>query len=114
PAMPYYRMEGAYADPLTAKLTKRLVFTSWRFVPRSIAALLSYEAERRMHGREVSAGGLLKFGRTDGRLSGMAVLALMYPSSFLARACDPIAISRELSSGSAGPASIGASALVSA
>jgi hypothetical protein len=96
PSIPYYQMEGAYADPAVAKLTKRLVFTSWRFVPRSIAALLSYEAERRMHGSEVSAGGLLKFGRSEGRLTGMAVLALMYPSSFLARACDPITLGREL------------------
>jgi hypothetical protein len=99
PAVPYYKMDGAYADPGAAKLTKRLVFTSWRFVPRSIAALLSYEAELRMHGREVSAGGLLKFSRSDGRLTGMTVLTLMYPSSFLARACDPLALARELGPG---------------
>jgi len=114
PALPYYQMEGAYADPAVAKLTKRLIFTSWRFVPRSIAALLSYEAERRMHGREVSKGGLLRFGRSDGRLTGMAVFALMYPSSFLARACDPIALSRAVASDSSSSGTVTAAELLEA
>jgi hypothetical protein len=114
PALPYYRMDGPYSEPAAAKLTKRLVFTSWRFVPRSIAALLSYEAELRMHGREVSAGGLLRFGRSDGRLAGMTVLALMYPSSFLARACDPLLLARELSPGPASTPLYDASELLAA
>lgn len=99
PSLPYYQLGGAFADPRVQGFTKRLVFSSWRLVPRAIAACLSYEAERRMIGRTGEGANtpearrkhtqLLRFGRSDGRLTGMPVLALMYPSAFLARACDP-------------------------
>lgn len=98
PALAYYRLEGAHADPRLKGFTKRLVFTSWRFVPRAIAGLLSFEAERQMHGatRRKAKASLLRFARVEGRPTGMPVLALMYPSSYLARACDPLRLSREL------------------
>jgi hypothetical protein len=104
PSLPYYGLRGAFADPDVAPFTKRLVFSSWRFAPRAIAALLSYEAERRMLGeraidysREARGPrtGLLRFGRAEGRLTGMPVLALMFPSAFLARACDPARLAAE-------------------
>ncbi|HMS72147.1 MAG TPA: hypothetical protein PKB03_03865, partial [Baekduia sp.] len=48
PSLPYYEPEGAYADERLQTFTKRLVFSSWHLVPRSVSLLLSYEAERRI------------------------------------------------------------------
>lgn len=107
PSLPYYEPEGAYADERLQTFTKRLVFSSWHLVPRSVSLLLSYEAERRMtkafdakarnttKARE-GRGGLLAFTRTDGRLTGMPVLGLLYPSTALATACDPLVLGEEL------------------
>ncbi len=101
PALPYYRPRGVFAEQPLQTFTKRLVFTSWQFVPRAIAGLVSYEAERRMLGDRAprrSGRGLLRFSTDEGRLTGMPVLAMMYPSSFLARACDPLVLSRAVAS----------------
>lgn len=99
PSLPYYRLAGPFGAPEVAGFTKRLVFSSWRMVPRAIAGLLSYEVERRMvEGDEAAVNtaeerkkrrGLLRFSVADDRLTGMPVLALLYPSLYLARACDP-------------------------
>jgi hypothetical protein len=108
PSAPYYRLAGPYADPALGGFTKRLVFSAWRVVPKVIAALVSYEAERLM----ISSGpsdqpaentlearkrrrGLLQFTRSEGRLTGMPVLGLLYPSVVLARDCDPVALAAE-------------------
>jgi len=104
PAWPYYKPEGEFARPGAQNLTKRLIFSSWQVVPKVVAALLTYEAERRMLGvsPEGEAGGqgpearkkrrgLLRFSESKGRLTGMAVLGLMYPSSCWPRKCDPLA-----------------------
>ena len=48
PSVPYYNLTGAFADLAMARFTKRLVFSSWQVVPKAIAMLVSYEAERRM------------------------------------------------------------------
>lgn len=45
PSLPYYQMRGAYRN--AKEFSKVLVFSSWEMVPRMIATLLSYEAERR-------------------------------------------------------------------
>jgi hypothetical protein len=98
PSLPYYRPSGAF-DGL--RLTKRLVFSCWQVVPRAVATLLSYEAERQMVGLFDSEASntaaarkkhkpLLALSKSDERLSGMPVLGLMYPSTFLARHCDPV------------------------
>ena len=99
PSQPYYRLEGVYGPPEVADFTKRLVFSSWRVVPRAVAGLVSYEVERRMLSGDEGAintpearktrRGLLRFAVADERLTGMPVLALLYPSIYLARACDP-------------------------
>ncbi len=96
PSLPYYQLEGPYAEPELQRFTKHLVFSSWRFVPRAVASLVSYEAERRMSDGGNRDAKLLRFSKDDGRLTGMPVLATMYPSLFLAKACDPLTISREL------------------
>lgn len=99
-ALPYYGPAGAYADPVLRGLTKRLVFGSWTVVPKMLTCLLSYEAERRMI-RMVETSPvntpdarrarrpLLTFTFSQGRLTGMPVLGVLYPSLALARFADP-------------------------
>jgi hypothetical protein len=98
PSLPHYRLSGAFED--ATHFTKRLVFSAWRVVPRVIAGMLSYEAERRMLEGDNEASNtpemrkkwkpLLRFARDkNGRLSGMPVLAILYPSCYLASSCDP-------------------------
>lgn len=101
PTRPHYRLESVYAGEEAKRFTKRLVFSSWQVVPKMLAALLSYEAERRMMhqlpevpdntpaARERHAR-LLQFQASGGRLTGMPVLALLYPSVALARLADPL------------------------
>lgn len=48
PVAPYYGLSGPFAEPWLSSLTKRLVFSSWKVVPKAISVLLSYEAERQM------------------------------------------------------------------
>src|SRR5437868_13489675 len=50
PSWQYYEPEGEFAQPGAQKLTKRLIFSSWQVVPKVVAALMTYEAERRMLG----------------------------------------------------------------
>lgn len=101
PSLPYYQLGGVYADSKQVKFTKRLIFSSWRVVPKMIATLLSYEVERRMvcsfedaPENTVEARKrrrpLLRFARADDKLTGMPVLGLLYPSTVLARECDPL------------------------
>jgi hypothetical protein len=101
PSLPYYAPDGPFAEPQLSHFTKRLMFSAWHVVPKAIASLISYEAERRMlqgsrRGDETRTrqlervGGLLKTTRSDGRLSGMPVLALLYPSVTLSRLGDPL------------------------
>jgi hypothetical protein len=80
-------------------LTKALIFSSWSMVPDAVAAILSYEAERKMG---VGSGGQRYFSRVrprpiqfrqdQGRLTAMRAMNLMYPSPTLARLADPLAI----------------------
>lgn len=102
PSWQYYTPEGEFANPAARSLTKRLIFSSWQVVPKAVAALVTYEAERRMLGvgPEGDPGsqtpearrrrrGLLRFSVADGRTTGMPVLGLMYPSFVLAAEADP-------------------------
>ncbi len=66
PSLPYYRAGTSYDSALHSTdagtgageeasagltgLTKRLVFSAWRVVPRAVSSLVSYEAERRTIG----------------------------------------------------------------
>ncbi len=102
PALPYYSPGSPFDGEHVDKASKRLVFSSWTVVPKVIAALVSYEAERRMvssgSGPPPSntpedrrrAGQLLRFTRSKGRLTGMKVFALLYPSAALAAVGDPL------------------------
>lgn len=44
PSIPYYEADGAYKD--SWGYSKTLIFSSWKLVPRMVASLVSYEAER--------------------------------------------------------------------
>ena len=102
PSLPYYELAGAYAEPDLRSFTKRLVFSAWTVVPKAIAVLTSYEAER----RTLSAAGdqrayddrpvtpPLQFRVAGERPAGMPALALLYPSLALARAGDPLEVAR--------------------
>lgn len=101
PALPYYHPAFPFGD-LEAKAKKMLVFSSWRVVPKVIATLLSYDVERRLFselgpyrnapGTRKKLSNLLRFGRSKGRLTGMPVFALLYPSEVLANLADPLAL----------------------
>ena len=95
PSLPYYDSGHSKA----ARPSKALVFSSWSMVPDAIAAILSYEAERRMEVKQAGMGYFdpqrprpLQFRRVQGRLAGLRALLLIYPSPLLARKADPLDI----------------------
>ena len=103
PSLPYYETAGAYAEPELRNFTKRLIFSAWTVVPKAIAVMLSYEAER----RAVHAAGYkdrryddrpvtppLQFRMSGDRPAGMPALALLYPGLVLARFGDPLEVAR--------------------
>ena len=110
PSLPYYELAGPYAEPQLREFTKRLVFSSWAVAPKAIGTVISYEAERRIAERAARASsaaawtqydatrptGLLTFQKTDGRLTGVPALGLLYPSVTLAEAGDPLDVARTL------------------
>ena len=49
PSLPYYEPQGIYKN--ASNFSKTIVFSSWEMVPRMIAGLLSYEAERKTTGK---------------------------------------------------------------
>ena len=104
PSLPYYETgRRLRRSRRSGKFTKRLIFSAWSVVPKAIAAMLSYEAER-----AASAAGLadrgydhttsppLQFRMADNRVASMPVLALLYPSLTLAQEGDPLEIARTL------------------
>jgi hypothetical protein len=107
PSMPYYQPGGNFSDINPMDTTKRLVFSSWQVVPKVIAAIVSHEAERQAiaqlpagdHGTIENSGkgrkkitALLRFQYTDGRLTGMPVLSLLYSSSLMSEVFDPACV----------------------
>lgn len=101
PSLPYYSLRSPFAELAATQFTKRLVFSNWQVVPKVVATLLSYEAERQMvtgldKGAQNTPEGrkairpLLNFTRSKERLTGMPVLGLLYPSFFLAERFDPL------------------------
>lgn len=112
PSLPYYETSDAYADPELRNFTKRLIFSAWSVVPKVIAVMLSYEAERLSYGAErraIEAAGYtgrryedrpitppLQFRMNGDRPAGMPALALLYPGLTLARLGDPLEVARAL------------------
>lgn len=105
-SLPYYQGAEPFTAPGLAGVTKRLVFSCWRVVPKAIASLLSYEAERRMirsfrkKSRNTTEARkkrrpLLRFTFSKGRPTGMPVLGLVYPCRTLSNRLDPLTLFRE-------------------
>lgn len=106
PALPYYKLEKPFTEEGAAGITKRLIFSCWKVVPKVVAALTSYEAERQaMCSLDPDATNttkarkarrpLLRFAMSDNRLTGMPVLGMIYPAFRLAQLCDPLVLRRE-------------------
>jgi hypothetical protein len=106
PTLNYYEADGPFMVPELARSTKRLVFSAWHMVPRAVASLISYEAERCMmrapHPRKpltqedwTKQRGLLRFRISAERLTGLPLLLLVYPCLVFARDCDPRELARE-------------------
>jgi len=106
-SLPYYKHYGNYGKKELQDYTKSLIFSSWQVVPKAIASICSYEAERRqvqefMHEElkydllHKKRSPLLVFREKDGWLSGMGNLTLMYPCMTLVEAIDPLGIALEL------------------
>lgn len=105
PSRPYYEMQGVYKG--TECSTKTLIFSAWEMVPRMLASLLSYEAERRTVGklardyqdRDVHyfysgekryPSARMNFSVRNGLPGSMTLFCLLYPSKFLSECYDPI------------------------
>ena len=95
PSLPYY----GDSDTNGARTSKALVFSSWSMVPDAVAAVLSYEAERRMGVKKAGMGYFdrrrprpLQFRMAQGRLVGLRALLLIYPSPLIAEVSDPLDI----------------------
>ncbi|NLB18659.1 MAG: DEAD/DEAH box helicase family protein, partial [Syntrophomonadaceae bacterium] len=109
PSRPYYEAGGPFTR--MKDFSKVLVFSAWEMVPRAIATLVSYEAERRTVGELIKKSpnpekenrsyfpGIkkvrfpaprLKFSIRDGKPANMALMTLLYPSVTLAEAYNPI------------------------
>lgn len=109
PSLSYYRAAaGPYAQEHLQDFTKALVFSSWRVVPKVVAMLCSYEAERRVvTGFDPSAQyhtddrrrrrPLLVFSFSQQRLTGMRNFCLLYPCAALAQGVDPMTLASPLS-----------------
>ena len=105
PSKPYYEPQGVYKT--ATSFSKTIVFSSWEMVPRMIAGMLSYEAERKTTGKLARANpnteahyfhtgekrypvARLNFSVSDGKPNAMTLFCLMYPSRFLANCYNPI------------------------
>jgi hypothetical protein len=108
PCIPYYPLTGAFTD--TEGFSKTLLFSSWKMVPRMIAALLSYEVERLTIGNPVFSNPddteaekhyyfkkkrsprpifTFKLDYRTGEPGQMNNFMLTYPCQFLASLYDP-------------------------
>lgn len=111
-SLPYYAVPGPFAELRTSNFTKRLVFSAWKMVPRAVSTLISHAADvRTIEALEAKVGRagskerwptpLLRIQEdADGRLTGLPLMLLLYPSISLARV-DPLRIAAD-SMGSSG------------
>jgi hypothetical protein len=100
PSLPYYAGEGMFGDPRLKNVTKRLVFSAWRVVPKAIALLVSHEVERGLFAGDAMGASIhdvrtrttapLEFRREADKLGGLPVFSIVYPSRYLAERADPL------------------------
>jgi hypothetical protein len=120
PCSPYYSVsDGPYAEAVLQNFSKVLVFSSWQIVPKVIALLCSYEAERNMMLENTNSDGepgelysrdysrksrLLDFTVKENHPDRMSILSLFYPCLTLAQKVDPLMVSADLAKGGEIPA----------
>ena len=105
PALPYYTESGPWRTAREQQLSKRLIFSTWQVVPKAVASVVSYDVERRIFSRfddkirntpeeRRKRRPLLRFAYSEERksLTGMPVLAILYPSPSLAELGDPVPV----------------------
>ena len=109
PSLPYLQPAGVYASEGARRFTKKLIFSAWNVVPKTIASLVSYDMERRAVRSDPSAAARektygsgspstpLAFGWDSERDAprNLPNLSVIYPSATLARAGDPLRIAQE-------------------
>jgi hypothetical protein len=107
PTTSYYNFDGAYKNSTT--FSKTIVFSAWQMVPRMIAALLSYEVERKSFANidhkpeEIEKGLYFTKGKRrkpepllvfpfndDGSKLRLTNFILKYPCVYLAKCFDPL------------------------
>jgi hypothetical protein len=106
PARPYYEPQGVYKN--VGNFSKILVFSAWEMVPRMIATLISYEAERKTIGKLAAQHtdkqnkgyfassnnrfpvARLRFNVQKENPQAMSLFCLLYPSKALAELYNPI------------------------
>ena len=87
PSLPPHTLGRDFKRARTA--TKRLVFSSWAMVPRAVAVMASYDAERR-YIRERARADRYEARLLPIRRDAYSLFALMAPSQTLAEAGDPL------------------------
>ena len=103
PSLPYYAESGPWKTAREQQLSKRLIFSTWQVVPKAVASVVSYDVERRVFRRfddstrntpeeRRKRARLLQFAYSGERLTGMPVLAILYPSPSLAELGDPVPV----------------------
>lgn len=111
PSVPYYQVDkGPYANETLRDFTKTLIFSSWQIVPKVIAVLCSYQAERKMTQKLASRqhsswssysrdyerqNRLLDFQIKEGQPAQMNSMVLLYPCLTLAEMVDPAVLAAE-------------------
>lgn len=107
PCKPYYELQGPYRG--SHNFSKTLVFSAWEMVPRMIATMISYEAERltvgelckkatfleKLNNAKYNAKKRYPSYRLQFSLKGvepqrMTLFCLLYPSKTLSGMYDPI------------------------
>lgn len=106
PSMCYYNLDGAFKGQ--KDFTKTLVFSAWKLVPKMIATLVSYEAEKQSIGKMPNEEGVKYFAdkrvasqgdkarkpyrrlNFASELKSMTTLLLAYPSRYIALIADPL------------------------
>ena len=113
PSKPYYTPQGKFKD--IENFSKILIFSAWEMVPRMLASMISYEAERKTVGtlaternddahyfyneqadednpkiKKRYPSSRMNFSVKDGKANSMALFTLMYPSKTLTKIYNPI------------------------
>jgi hypothetical protein len=102
PSLPCYRSSPFFDD--LEDYTKSLVFSSWKVVPKTIASLCSYEAERNAKNFNKEKYGYegidrrkikeLVFAVKENKPASMNLMTLFYPCMTLAQKINPLKITQ--------------------